>query len=80
MIVTEEVAQVTHSLSHFIRLGQHNYSEMVGRVPVKARTGDNEDMLLMEEVKSKLLVVCDVEFLYVKLREDIESAVILDAG
>ena len=51
---------------------------MIGLGPVKAAAARDQDLLLVQQVKGKLLVVGDVELLHIHLGEDVERRARLD--
>ena len=51
---------------------------MVGLGPVKAAAARDQNLLLVQQVEGKLLVVGDVELLHVHLGEDVERRTRLD--
>ena len=51
---------------------------MVGLAPVKAAATRDQNLLLVQQVQGKLLVVGDVELLHIHLGEDIERRARLD--
>ena len=53
---------------------------MVGLLPIKALARHQQDLLFVQQIKSKLLIVGDVEFLRVDFREDVEAALGLYCG
>ena len=59
-------------IQHF-DTGQIHDTEVVGLMPVKALTGDQQDLLFPQQVKGELLIIGDVETLGVDLGEDIEA-------
>ena len=46
---------------------------MIRLFPVEAAAVDQKDLLIPEQIKGKLFVVCDIEPFYIDLREDVES-------
>ena len=42
---------------------------MIRLVPVKAFTRNDENLLVMKEIQGKLLIIIDIEFLGIDLRE-----------
>ena len=53
---------------------------MVGLLPIKALAWHQQDLLFVQQIKSKLFIVGDVEFLRVDFREDVEAALGLYCG
>ena len=53
---------------------------MVGLAPIEATAACDENLLLMQQIESELLVVGDVELLHVNLREDVECGLRLHCG
>ena len=51
---------------------------MVGLGPVKAAAARDQNLLLVQQVEGKLLVVGDVELLHIHLGEDVERRARLD--
>ena len=80
MIIREKISYIGYRAGENLRLGEHYYAEMVVSTPVKAACGNDEDMLLMEQIHRKFLVVLYAEAHLVKLREHIESGAVLDVG
>ena len=78
-IVREEVREVLHGLPEHLHARQIDNAEVVGLTPVEAAAAGNEDLLLVQQVKGKLLVVRDVELLDVHLGEDVEGRLGLDS-
>lgn len=72
-VVAEEVLQLHHSLVQNLDSGQVNDPEMVRLMPVEALTGDQQYLLIPQQIKSELLIVSDIESLGVNLGEDVEA-------
>ena len=69
----QEFSQLVCCFLKLSYIRQVHYSEMIRRSPVEALSGNQKDLFLMKEIKSKLLIIVNVEFLCIDLREDIES-------
>ena len=72
-IVVQEVVQVGHAFAEHFDARQIYHAEMVGLLPVKAFAWNQQDFLFMQQIKSELLIICDIEFLRVNFREDVEA-------
>lgn len=75
MIAGEEVGQAVAGPVEQIHVGQIDNAEVVGVDPVEAAAVRDEDLLLLEQIESEKLVVMDVEFLHIHLRENVEGGV-----
>ena len=73
-IVVQEVVQIGHAFTEHFDARQIYHAEMVGLLPVEALAWYQQDFLFVQQIKSKLLVVSNIEFLCVNFREDVEAA------
>ena len=78
MIVFEEVAEVAHCFREHFGFGQHNNAEMVGFVPTEAPAGDYHTIFAVEVIHGELLVIVNIELLYIEFRENVECRLVLD--
>ena len=53
---------------------------MIRLVPVKAFTRNDENLLVMKEIQGKLLIIIDIEFLGIDLREYVKCRTRLYSG
>ncbi len=63
----QEVCEVLHRLVQDPHTRQVDNAEVIRLLPVEAAAARNQDVLLVQEVEGKLLVVGDVELLDVEL-------------
>lgn len=68
----EEVGEVFEGLFEYFHARQVHDTEVVGLSPVEAAATRDQDLLLVQQVKGELLVIGDVELLYIHLGEDVE--------
>ena len=73
-ICGQELSHLAHSLLQLTHVRQIYYTEVVRRIPVKALTRYQKHLLLMQEIKSELFIIVNIEFLCVDLRENVESS------
>ena len=58
-VAAQKVADVLHGPVQFVRLGQQDQAEVLHIDPVKAGSGHQQDVLLLQQVESHLTVVFD---------------------
>ena len=73
-ICGQELSHLAHSLLQLTHVRQIYYTEVIRRIPVKALTRYQKHLLLMQEIKSELFIIVNIEFLCVDLRENVESS------
>ena len=73
-IVVQEVVQIGHAFTEHFDARQIYHAEMVGLLPVEALDLVPAGSSFRAAIKSKLLVVSNIEFLCVNFREDVEAA------
>ena len=78
MIAVKEFAHTSHCSSELIGLRKHYNSEVVRLFPVEAAAGNKKNVCCMEKIPCELLIVGDVEFLYIELREEIKSSTVFN--
>ena len=66
-VVREEVAELSHGFGEHLDTRQVYHAEVVGRTPVEALAGNQQNLLLVQQIKRELLVVGDVELLRICL-------------
>ena len=70
--MVEEVGEVFEGLFEHFHARQVHDTEVVGLSPVEAAAARNQDLLLVQQVKSELFVIGDVELFNIHLGEDVE--------
>ena len=72
-VITQEISQFLSSLVQNFNSGQIYNSEVVGLLQVETLTGNQQNLLIPQQIKGELLVVGDVKLLGVDLGEDVEA-------
>ena len=70
-ICGQELSHLAHSLLQLTHVRQIYYTEVVRRIPVKALTRSQKHLLLIQENKSELFIIDNIEFLCDYLLENI---------
>ena len=78
MIITQEISQLCCCFLEYLHIWKIYYSEVIRILPVKSRSTCDEDVLIPQKIKGKLLIICNVELLLVKLREYVERCLRLN--
>ena len=73
-IILQEIPQFHRSILKHFHTRQINHSEMIRIFPVKSASMNDQNLLLTKQIKSKLLIICNVKFLCINFREDIKSS------
>ena len=71
----KEVGEVFERLFEHFHARQVHDAEVIGLGPVKAAAARDQNLLLVQQVEGKLLVIGDVELLNIHLGEDVESTI-----
>ena len=79
-VVAEKISQRTHGIGQDLRLREHHDPEAQILVPVKAPSGDHQNLLLVEEFQGKVLIGFEIVKRRVNARENIEAGVIRQEG
>ena len=72
-VIGKEIAKLYHGFVQHFNTGQIHDSEVIGLMPVEALAGDQQDLLIPQQVKGKLFVIGDIKLLCVDLGENIEA-------
>ena len=72
LICSKELFHLLHSLVQLTDIRQIYDTEMIRLMPVEALARNDKNLLVMQEIQRKLLIIVDIELLCIDLREDIK--------
>ena len=75
-MLLEEIRHIAHRLGERLRLGQHDDAEAQILVPVKPAAGDDEHMLLMQELHREVVRILKIKLALVQPREQVERRMV----
>ena len=73
-IVLQELPDFTNRLFQYFNTRQINHAEMIRLMPVKSTSLNDQDLLVTKQIKSKFLIIHNIEFLRINLREHIKCS------
>ncbi len=70
MIIAEEIRDACGRFLQYLHAGQIDHAEMIRLLPVESASVDEQNSFVPQKIQSKLLIISNVEFLHIDLREN----------